>query len=156
MSPFRSPPVQSRTSIPPFALGSQFHSYTASPLQQTLTPPPADEVPNPLDMHPFPSVENEAASSSIDSTQSGANFHIMPSGASDSSPMFSSPVRIYCAGCRRLSNLKESYACSECICGLCPGCVEAFVSEQSHGRMVQCPSCRTMDARFKKFNLDLR
>ncbi|KAF1352072.1 hypothetical protein BDV97DRAFT_139129 [Delphinella strobiligena] len=156
VSPYRSPPVQSRTSLPPFALGSQFQSYTASPLQQTLTPPPADDAPNPLDMHPFPSVENEATSSSIDSTQSGANFHIMPSNASDSSPMFSNPVQIYCAGCRRLSVLRESYACPECICGLCPGCVETLIGEQNRGRIAQCPGCRTMGGRFKKFNLDLR
>ncbi|GAB7356351.1 hypothetical protein MBLNU459_g7141t1 [Dothideomycetes sp. NU459] len=159
VSPYRSPQVPSRTSLPPFALGSQFQSYTASPLQQTLTPPPAEaDAGNPLDLHPFPSVEGEP--SSIDSAQSGTNFHIMPtqalSSASDSSPMFSNPVQIYCAGCRRLSILKDSYACPECICGLCPGCVDALVSEQARGRIAQCPRCRTMGGRFKQFQLDLR
>ena len=110
VSPYKSPQVGARTPLAPFALGSQFQSYTASPLQQTLTPPPADADGPPLDMGPFPSVEDNAVSSSIDSNQSGNNFHIMPSQnlSSDSSPMFSNPVQIYCAGCRRFSILKQN------------------------------------------------
>ncbi|KAI4729860.1 hypothetical protein E4T49_02312 [Aureobasidium sp. EXF-10728] len=158
VSPYKSPQVGARTPLAPFALGSQFQSYTASPLQQTLTPPPADADGPPLDMGPFPSVEDNAVSSSIDSNQSGNNFHIMPSQnlSSDSSPMFSNPVQIYCAGCRRLSILKECFACTECICGLCTGCVEALMAEQSRGRIAQCPRCRTMSGRFKQFQLDIR
>ncbi|KAG8624555.1 hypothetical protein KVT40_007622 [Elsinoe batatas] len=156
-SPFQSPRNAERTPMPaPFALGSQFQSYTASPLQQALTPPPADGPQ--LDLQPFPSVEEP---SSVDSNASGTNFHIMASNqalssASDSSPMFSTPVQIYCAGCRRLSILKESFACSECICGLCQGCVDALISEQTRGRAAQCPRCRTIGARFKLFQLDIR
>lgn len=153
-SPFQSPRNASRTPMPPpFALGAQFQSYTASPLQQALTPPPADG-PHNLDLQPFPSVEEP---SSIDSNQSGTNFHIMAStSASDSSPMFTNPVQIYCAGCRRLSILKESFACPECICGLCAGCVDALLSEQARGRTALCPKCRTMGGRFKPFQLDIR
>lgn len=158
-SPYHSPQVASRTSLPPFALGSQFQSYTASPLQHALTPPPADD--HPLGLNPFPSVENESVPNSIDSNASGTNFHIMPSAhalssASDSSPMFSNPVQIYCAACRRLSVLKESFACPECICGVCAQCVEALISEQARGRMTQCPKCRSMGMRFKPFQLDIR
>lgn len=155
-SPYHSPRAPpSRTSLPPFALGSQFQSYTASPLQNALTPPPADALP---DLQPFPSVESESVPTSVDSVQSGTNFHIMPSGAlsSDSSPMFSNPVQIYCAGCRRLSVLKDSYACPECICGICTACVEALLSERAHGRTPQCPKCRTMGGQFKPFQLDIR
>jgi len=77
---------------------------------------------------------------------------------SNSSPMFASqqPVQIYCAGCRRLSVLKESYACTNCICGLCGNCVEAIISGQSRGRMSMCPRCNGMDSSFKPFQLDLR
>ena len=69
--------------------------------------------------------------------------------------MFSTPVQIYCAGCRRLSVLKESFACVECICGLCSGCVDALVSEQARGRIAQCPRCRGLGGRFKPFQLDV-
>lgn len=159
-SPFQSPQNHSRTSLPPFALGSQFQSYNASPLQQALTPPPAETATN-LDLQPFPSVEAAEPSSLDSSNASGTNFHIMPSNqtlssASDSSPMFNTPVQIYCAGCRTLSILKDSYACPECICGLCPGCVDALVSEQARGRIAQCPHCRTMGGRFRPFQLDIR
>lgn len=65
-------------------------------------------------------------------------------------------VQIYCAGCRRLSVLKESYACTSCICGLCGDCVQAIISGQSRGRMSMCPRCSGMDSSFKAFQLDLR
>jgi len=157
-SPFHSPQTQNRTPMAPFAIGAQFQTYTASPLQQALTPPPADPSSN-LDLQPFPSVEEP---SSIDSVDSGANFHIMPSNqatlssASDSSPMFNTPVQIYCAGCRRLSILKESYACTECICGLCQSCVDALLSETARGRVTHCPNCQSMNGSFKPFQLDVR
>ncbi|KAI9834947.1 MAG: hypothetical protein M1819_002670 [Sarea resinae] len=102
-----SPPGIQRASLPPFPT-SHFQSYTASPLQNTLTPPPPDS-----DTQPFPSVE-----SSANSTQSGQNFHIAPEGLSDSSPSSSELVQIYCAACGRASLLKGSYACTECICGV--------------------------------------
>lgn len=65
-------------------------------------------------------------------------------------------VQIYCAGCRRLSVLKESFACTNCICGLCGVCVDAIISGQSRGRMSMCPRCNGMDSSFKPFQLDLR
>ncbi|KAF2813664.1 uncharacterized protein BDZ99DRAFT_485835 [Mytilinidion resinicola] len=145
-SPHHSPHMLNRASLPPF-VASQFQSYTASPLQKTLTPPPPEHN----DLQPFPSVE-----SSIESIQSGQNFHMTAQGLSDSSPMFLQPVQIYCAACRRLSILKESYACTECICGLCQDCVDVLVSAQSRGRISRCPQCGAIGGKFKPFQLDIR
>ncbi|KAF2864646.1 hypothetical protein BDV95DRAFT_509020 [Massariosphaeria phaeospora] len=145
-SPQPSPHILSQTSLPPF-VASHFQSYTASPLQNTLTPPP----PEMSDLQPFPSVE-----SSIESAVSGQHFHIPSQGLSDSSPTFIHPVQIYCAACRKLSILKESYACSECICGLCPDCVDVLVGEQARGRISRCPRCGAVGGKFKPFQLDIR
>ena len=151
-----SPQVKNRNSLPPFSQvqGTQFQQgYKASPLQTALTPPPPDAI----DMQPFSSVE-----SSIESSQSGTNFHMNSRGLSDSSPQFSTspqythPVQIYCAACRRLSILRESYACTECICGLCSDCVDALVAEQQRGRLSNCPKCRSIGGKFKPFQLDIR
>lgn len=146
-SPHHSPHmINNRTSLPPF-FASQLQSYTASPLQNTLTPPPPDMS----DLQPFPSVE-----SSIESAVSGQNFHIPSQGLSDSSPTFPFPVQIYCAACRKLSILRDSYACSECICGLCQDCVDVLISEHTRGRTPRCPRCNAIGGRFKPFQLDIR
>lgn len=117
-------------------------SYQASPLQQALTPPPNHQD----GTDPFPSVE---------SGESGENFHIESHGLSDSSPSYTSPsVQIYCAGCQGISHLRNSYACTECICGLCSACVEVLVAEQGARR--KCPRCATIGGRFKPFQLDVR
>ncbi|KAJ4384583.1 hypothetical protein N0V86_000183 [Didymella sp. IMI 355093] len=146
-SPFMSPHMMdNRKSLPPF-VASQLQSYTASPLVNSLTPPPADMS----ELQPFPSVE-----SSIESTISGQNFHIPSQGLSDSSPTFPYPVQIYCAACRKLSNLRDSYACSECICGLCQECVDVLVSEHTRGRAPRCPRCNAIGGKFKPFQLDIR
>jgi hypothetical protein len=138
--------MHSRSSLPPFA-ASHLQSYTASPLHKALTPPPPELV----DFHPFPSVE-----SSIESGTSGINFHMPSQGLSDSSPTYLHPVQIYCAACRKLSVLKESYACSECICGFCQDCVDVLVSEQNRGRSAKCPKCGAVGGKFKPFQLDIR
>ncbi|KAF2443947.1 hypothetical protein P171DRAFT_22483 [Karstenula rhodostoma CBS 690.94] len=145
-SPHQSPHMLGRTSLPPF-VAAQFISYAASPLHQALTPPP----PEMSELQPFPSVE-----SSIESTASAANFHIPSQGLSDSSPTYLHPVQIYCSACRKLSILKESYACSECICGLCQDCVDVLVSEHSRGRTARCPRCGAVGGKFKPFQLDIR
>lgn len=162
-SPYQSPQVHSRTSVPPpFALGSQFQSFQASPLNRALTPPPADAN---LDLQPFTSVDSSLSSSLShqhhNSTDSGSQFNILPPGTMDSnntSPMFTAPqpTQIYCAGCRRLTILKESFACTNCICGLCGTCVEALVDNQRNGRMSGCPRCSMNYGSFKQFQLDLR
>ncbi|OTB08701.1 hypothetical protein M426DRAFT_159837 [Hypoxylon sp. CI-4A] len=137
----QSPISIHRASLPPFP-HQHFQGYQASPLQQALTPPSfAQEIPE-----PFPSVE---------SGESGEHFHIGAAGLSDSSPGYSSQeVHIYCAACQRTSKLRESYACTECICGLCRDCVNILMEEQGARR--KCPRCATIGGRFKPFQLDIR
>jgi hypothetical protein len=137
----QSPVSIHRASLPPFPQGP-FQGYQASPLQQALTPPSYNlEAPD-----PFPSVE---------SGESGDNFHIDSRGLSDSSPSYSSQnAQIYCAACQGVSLLRESYACTECICGLCQACVDVLVGEQGARR--KCPRCATIGGRFKPFQLDIR
>ncbi|KAG0650783.1 hypothetical protein D0Z07_2741 [Hyphodiscus hymeniophilus] len=136
-----SPISVNRASLPPFS-ASHFQGYQASPLQQALTPP--SYIPDAPE--PFPSVE---------SGESGDNFHIESRGLSDSSPSFSSVgTQIYCAACQGISLLKESYACTECICGICQACVDVLMAEQGARR--KCPRCATIGGRFKPFQLDIR
>ncbi|CAG9971328.1 unnamed protein product [Clonostachys byssicola] len=132
-----------RSSLPPFT-HPQLHTgnYQASPLQQALTPPSNNQD----SIDPFPSVE---------SGESGDTFHMDSRGLSDSSPTYSSQnIQIYCAACQGVSRLRNSYACTECICGLCPTCVEVLMSE--HGARRKCPRCATIGGRFKPFQLDIR
>ncbi len=141
----QSPVSIHRASLPPFSHQQQqqhFQSYQASPLQQALTPPSyAQEAPD-----PFPSVE---------SAESGDIFNMESRGLSDSSPSYSSQSpQIYCAACQSVSLLKESFACTECICGLCHACVEILVGEQGARR--KCPRCNTIGGKFKPFQLDIR
>ncbi|PFH55272.1 hypothetical protein XA68_10225 [Ophiocordyceps unilateralis] len=137
----KSPVSLHRGSLPPFQLPHvQTGSYQASPLQQALTPPSNNQD----GAEPFPSVE------------SGENFHMTSRGLPNSSPSYSSSqsIHIYCAACQGVSQLKSSYACTECICGLCPTCVEVLMAEQGARR--KCPRCATIGGRFKPFQLDIR
>ncbi|PHH67590.1 hypothetical protein CDD80_717 [Ophiocordyceps camponoti-rufipedis] len=137
----KSPVSLHRGSLPPFQLPHvQTGSYQASPLQQALTPPSNNQD----GAEPFPSVE------------SGENFHMTARGLPNSSPSHSSTqsIHIYCAACQGVSQLKSSYACTECICGLCPTCVEVLMAEQGARR--KCPRCATIGGRFKPFQLDIR
>ncbi|KAK4234301.1 hypothetical protein C8A03DRAFT_37933 [Achaetomium macrosporum] len=137
----QSPVSIQRSSLPPFTQNA-FTSYQASPLQRALTPPSY----NPEAPEPFPSVE---------SGEGGDNFHIESRGLSDSSPSYSSQnTQIYCAACQGISLLRESYACTECICGLCQACVDVLMGEQGARR--KCPRCATIGGRFKPFQLDIR
>ncbi|CAM1507001.1 Fc.00g066420.m01.CDS01 [Cosmosporella sp. VM-42] len=140
----QSPISIHRASLPPYSHQQHFQpgSYQASPLQQALTPPSYGQD----SIEPFPSVE---------SGESGENFHIGSRGLSDSSPTYSAQtIQIYCAACQGFSLLKDSYACTECICGLCPTCVEVLMAEQGARR--KCPRCATIGGRFKPFQLDIR
>ncbi|KAK0389664.1 hypothetical protein NLU13_3239 [Sarocladium strictum] len=141
----QSPMLFHRSSLPPFNQ-QQFQgpgSYQASPLQQALTPPSYNQD----TVDPFPSVES--------STESGENFHMRSRGLSDSSPTWSSQnPQIYCAACKNVSLLKNSFACTECICGICHTCVEVLMAEQGARRT--CPRCATVGGRFKPFQLDIR
>jgi len=137
----QSPVSIHRASLPPYTQGP-FTGYQASPLQQALTPPSY----NPEAPEPFPSVE---------SGESGDNFHIESRGLSDSSPSYASQnTQIYCAACQGVSLLRESFACTECICGLCQACVDVLIGEQGARR--KCPRCATIGGRFKPFQLDIR
>lgn len=176
------------------------NSYTASPLHKALTPPPYDRGGD-SDLEPFPSIE-----SSLDPAPAGpANKlpSMRPAANSDSSPVlnlfppsqrqhhrFSNPtpssyrnsdIQIYCANCRRPWSLNESYACTECICGVCRECVGMFIgspptsfsnvtsspgSGMGNGSGVPpprsypsprgCPRCRTVGGKWKAFQLDFR
>jgi len=153
-----SPHTANRASLPPFlsAFGPSNHSYTASPLARALTPPPPDLS----ELAPFPSVESSSLDSSGKSGGGGGQaFHMSASGLSDASPSYAAPppVRIYCAGCRKLAPLADCYACTECICGLCKDCVDALSAEQTRGRFgARCPRCAAVGGRFKPFQLDIR
>lgn len=136
-----SPVSIPRASLPPLSQNA-LTSYQASPLQQALTPPSY----NPEGPEPFPSVE---------SGESGENFHVESRGLSDSSQSHSSQnTQIYCAACQGVALLRESYACTECICGLCQACVDVLMGEQGARR--KCPRCATIGGRFKPFQLDIR
>lgn len=147
--------------MPPFSV-SHIQNYKASPLQNALTPPPSRTLTGPT---PFPTVETslDSSTSTQSSIGSGHNFHIPSSGLSNSSdstsPTFytnNQQVQIYCAGCRRLSALRESYACTECISGFCSDCVYRLTSEQHLGRGRVCPRCQATGPQYKAFQLDLR
>ncbi|OQE14438.1 hypothetical protein PENFLA_c038G08203 [Penicillium flavigenum] len=141
------PPISSHRPFPP-------HSYAASPLHKSLTPPPYENHRSrESDLEPFPSIESSLDSMS---SASGRNFAssvsgVAPSINSDSSPVmnlipsisqrqhhrFSNPtpasfrnkeVQVFCAQCKRPSALNECYACTECICGVCRDCVGMFIS----------------------------
>ncbi|KAL8987095.1 MAG: hypothetical protein Q9177_003669 [Variospora cf. flavescens] len=145
----QSPRSVKRASLPPYASAvHHFDSYKASPLQHALTPPPPDD----RGIEPFPSIESTQSSST-----SGHNFHIPSSGLSNSdagtSPTFSpQAVQIYCANCRRISVLRDSYACTECISGFCADCVYALSSDTRR----PCPRCQVLGPRYKAFQLDFR
>ncbi|KAJ5101596.1 hypothetical protein NUU61_003818 [Penicillium alfredii] len=148
------PAFQSASGLPPLPPHRPFppHSYTASPLHKSLTPPPYEgHRGRDSDLEPFPSIESSLDSMS---SASGKNFPSSASGLasnSDSSPIFnlippisqrqhhrfSNPtpasfrnkeVQIYCAHCKRPWALNECYACTECICGVCRECVGMFIS----------------------------
>ncbi|KAK9554194.1 hypothetical protein V6Z88_006200 [Aspergillus fumigatus] len=164
ISNITSAPAQNRSSLPPaFQSGSlpppashrpfPPHSYAASPLHKSLTPPPFETRSRDGDLEPFPSIESSIDSAS---TTSGKNpnygRNMGASANSDSSPVlnlfppsasqrqhhrFSNPtpasfrnkeIQIYCASCKRPWPLNECYACTECICGVCRECVGMFVS----------------------------
>ncbi|KAK4940762.1 hypothetical protein LTR10_019155 [Elasticomyces elasticus] len=178
--------VTKRSSLPPgfrplgHHLQHQAGKYNASPLQRTLTPPPPDIL-GPNDPEPFPSVE------SVESAGSGQNFHISRSGlpTSASSNENTSPLQhhshpyqhsqsssfgsksevleIYCASCGRPWLLKNAFACTECICGVCSDCVGQIISspvvtvQPGFAPMRRgCPRCGVMGGKWKRFQLDFR
>ncbi|KAL4791034.1 hypothetical protein BDV19DRAFT_316418 [Aspergillus venezuelensis] len=87
-------------------------------------------------------------------------------------------IQIFCANCKQAWPLNECYACTECICGVCRDCVVYFISSpptpfknvtsspgsaMSHGPTSYpspntrgCPRCRTVGAKWKSFQLDVK
>ncbi|KAG8532728.1 uncharacterized protein KY384_002605 [Bacidia gigantensis] len=178
---------------PPFTNNQSFannQSYKSSPLTRTLTPPQNHSLSGPP---PFATIvetglsldQNRGMHSAHTSSASGRNFHIPSSGLSSSdttSPIYydsqrvtsdsqssnngSTQVQIFCANCRRLSVLKDSYACTECISGFCTDCLYYLSSDprsvelqRGGAGMVRgrpCPRCGMMGGRYKPFQLDIR
>ncbi|KAI0996906.1 hypothetical protein K3495_g11277 [Podosphaera aphanis] len=136
-----SPISVHQASLPPFS-ASHFQRYQASPLQQTVTP--LSNISRTPDI--FSSMENG---------DTGDGFNHESRGHSDSSPsLMSQTIQIYCAACQGLSLLKESYVCTDCICGICESCVDILMVER--GARKKCPKCATIGGRYKKINLDIR
>jgi hypothetical protein len=163
----QSPVSIQRSSLPPLGGGGGGgggqgggafnNNYQASPLQRALTPPSY----HPEAPEPFPSVESgESADTGYHLGSSRHGPHHRGGGhhsglSSDASPSYSSQnTQIYCAACQGISLLRESYACTECICGLCQACVDVLMGEQGARR--KCPRCATIGGRFKPFQLDIR
>ncbi|MCJ1239404.1 hypothetical protein MMC14_007400 [Varicellaria rhodocarpa] len=142
----QSPHVKRERTQPPFYPHLHSKPLEASPLQKNLTY--TSDLPDPDPEREFPSVE-----SSLDS---GHNFHMHSSGLSntnsDSSPIFRHPVEIYCASCRRPTILKESYACPDCICGICVDCV--YLINGQNDRRSSCPRCQQSGKEYKQFSLE--
>ncbi|KAI2790315.1 hypothetical protein POX_d05825 [Penicillium oxalicum] len=176
--------------------------YSVPVAQVAYAPPFEGHRNRDSDLEPFPSIESSLDSMS---TASGKNLPSTSSIArsinSDSSPVynaipplsqqrpphrFSNPtpgsfrnqeVQIYCANCRRPSPLNESYACTECICGVCRDCVSLFMSSPpalfrspgngslssaptsgptSYPSARGCPRCRVMGGKWKAFQIDVK
>lgn len=156
------------------------YTYT-SPLQRTLTPPAPNPAAGPNDPEPFPTIE------SIESSGSGTNFHIPRSGlpTSASSNENTSPLQfhrqpyqhsqtssfgsraelleIYCANCGRPKKLNSTFACTECICGVCNDCVASIINSpvisiQPGQAPIRrgCPRCGAMGGKWKRIQLDFR
>lgn len=156
-----SPLSAPRSSLPP----AQMQAYTASPLQQALTPPaynfspPAlpsvETIPTPERGHDRPS-DHRAPNSDPSNGPSNRLPALDPSARLNGPPHPSggANVQIYCAACQGVSLLRESYACTECVCGLCQMCVDVLMAGQGARR--RCPRCACVGGRFKPFQLDVR
>jgi hypothetical protein len=168
--PFSLPPLTG-----PGRAAASFHHDSPPPLhlyghhhhdghnRHALTPPTYAQ-------EPFPSVESNGSAGSAPSASTAAGVVGIPGGpppvdpfgmeqrallTDSSSPTFSSQnTLIYCAACQGASLLRESFACTECICGICQACVEVLLAEQGARR--QCPRCFTIGGKFKPFQLDIR
>lgn len=64
-------------------------------------------------------------------------------------------VQHYCAACHHAAALNSSYACTECICGICRDCVDVLIN-MPPDRAARCPRCGAVGGKFKPFMLDLR
>lgn len=132
-----------RDSLPVLATTqSYYEGYQVSPLQQTLTPPK----------------NSRDISDTVKLMVNGETYKdhkFEANGHPGSSLGFTSrSLQIYCAACHGLSLLGQSYACTECICGICETCVDALMA--NYGARRKCPKCATIGGRYKKINLEIR
>lgn len=88
-------------------------------------------------------------------SQAHAHTHTRPSTAHTALTASALSVQHYCAACNRTTPLAASYACTECICGICRDCVDALIGA-GPSRAAGCPRCSVVGGRFKPFMLDLR
>ena len=63
----------------------------------------------------------------------------------------SQPVRHWCAACGKPSPVPQSFACTDCICGICRDCADVMFSMQDRGS--RCPKCG-MGGKFKPIMLN--
>lgn len=150
-------------------------AYTASPLQQALTPPaynfspPAlpsvETIPTPdrsTDHRNAPDHRGPDRGPNSDPSNGPSRLPALDPSARLSNinhthaphPSGGANVQIYCAACQGISLLRESYACTECVCGLCQMCVDVLMAGQGARR--RCPRCACVGGRFKPFQLDVR
>ena len=61
----------------------------------------------------------------------------------------------YCAACHHITLLTSSFACNECICGICRDCADVLAG-MGPERGTRCPACNSIGVKFKPFMLDLR
>ncbi|KAI9732776.1 MAG: hypothetical protein M1834_003714 [Cirrosporium novae-zelandiae] len=154
---------RSGTMPPFFPSSTHYQAYQASPLQRALTPPPPDSARISAALEPFPSVESCSTSA-----ESGRNFHMPRASLTymDSSPAIPPSSTIsgiegprrarrtiehYCASCQGIFPLRGSYACTECICGVCADCAGGITREGK-----PCPSCGVRGGVWKAFRINLK
>lgn len=65
-------------------------------------------------------------------------------------------VELCCTSCRRFGPALSGHACTECISGLCSTCASELNDEKDTGHSVKCPSCGSVESKFKRISLDLR
>ena len=135
------------------ASGSNFHMGAeglSSSSNDAGTLPHA--APSRQHMHSY-SAPSQYSTASAHGAQLGGSSAHMSSTAQQAPP--SAVVQHYCAACHRVTPLSTSYACVECICGICRDCVDVLVG-MGPDRGAACPRCNTVGGRFKPFMLDLR
>lgn len=91
----------------------------------------------------------------ISPTMTQLNHNQQPAAPPVPPPRSPPLVQHYCAACHRIAPLTSSYACTECICGICRECVDVLVG-MGPERGARCPRCKVVGGRFKPFMLDLR
>ena len=65
-------------------------------------------------------------------------------------------VQHYCAACHKITSVRHSYACTECICGLCRDCADVLIGMADRGGGSRCPKCSHLNPKIKPIMLDLR